>query len=75
MASACRPADETTVTVYVPDAKLWEIDAPYLYTVTAKLQRRNETYDEISARVGVRSFSCDPNKGFIINGQKLRCAE
>ena len=35
MASACRPADETTVTVYVPDAKLWEIDAPYLYTVTA----------------------------------------
>ena len=68
VASACRPADETTVTVYVPDAKLWEIDAPYLYTVTAKLQRRNETYDEISARVGVRSFSCDPNKGFIING-------
>ena len=51
VASACRPADETTVTVYVPDAKLWEIDAPYLYTVTAKLQRRNETYDEISARV------------------------
>ena len=42
---------------------------PVSYThLTAKLQRRNETYDEISARVGVRSFSCDPNKGFIING-------
>ena len=37
-------------------------------TVTATLQRRNEAYDEVSARVGVRSFSCDPDKGFIING-------
>ena len=28
VASACRPADETAVKVYVPDATLWEIDAP-----------------------------------------------
>lgn len=68
VASACRLADSTAVTVYVPEVTKWEIDAPYLYTVTARLERRNETYDEISARVGVRSFSCDPNKGFIING-------
>lgn len=68
VASAVRPADETKVSIYVPDAVNWEIDAPYLYTVTAVLQRRNEAYDEVSARVGVRSFSCDPDKGFIING-------
>ena len=66
--SACRPADDTAVSIYVPDAKKWEIDSPYLYTVTATLQRRNEAYDEISTRVGVRSFSCDPDKGFSING-------
>ena len=68
VASAVRPADNTKVTVYVPDAVKWDMDNPYLYTVTATLQRRNEAYDEISARVGVREFSCDPNKGFIING-------
>ncbi len=68
VASAVRPADQTKVTVYVPDVTRWDIDNPYLYTVTATLQRRNEAYDEISARVGVRSFSCDPQKGFIING-------
>lgn len=67
-ACAVRPADETKVEVYVPDAHRWEIDSPYLYTVTATLQRRNEAYDEVSARVGVRSFSCDPDRGFIING-------
>ncbi len=68
VASASRPADKAAVTVYVPDVKKWGIDTPYLYTVTATLQRRNEAYDEVSARVGVRSFSCDPNKGFILNG-------
>ncbi len=67
-AYAVRPADDAKATVYVPDITRWDIDNPYLYTVTAILQRRNEAYDEISARVGVRDFSCDPNKGFIING-------
>lgn len=68
VAAGVRPADDTKLTLYVPDASRWEIDNPYLYTVTATLQRRNEAYDEVSAQVGVRSFSCDPNKGFIING-------
>ncbi len=68
VASAVRPADDTKVTIFVPDAVLWDFDNPYLYTVTAKLQRRNETYDEVSCRSGVRSFSVDPQKGFFING-------
>lgn len=68
VASGTRPFDDTAITLYVPGVKLWEIDAPYLYTVTATLQRRNEAYDQVSCKAGVRSFSCDPNKGFIING-------
>lgn len=63
-----RPADSTAVKLFVPDVTLWDCDNPYLYTVTAILQRRNEAYDMVSARVGVRSFSCDPDKGFILNG-------
>ncbi len=68
-ASAVRPSDDTKVTVYLPDAERWNFDDPYLYTVTAYLIRRNEVYDEISTRVGVRSYSVDPEKGFIINGK------
>ncbi|MCI8799892.1 MAG: glycoside hydrolase family 2 protein [Lachnospiraceae bacterium] len=68
VASAVRPADQTKVTVYVPDAKAWNISTPCLYTVTATLQRRNEAYDEVSVRAGVRSFSCDADMGFCING-------
>ncbi|HIZ64352.1 MAG TPA: glycoside hydrolase family 2 protein [Candidatus Blautia pullicola] len=70
VAQACRPAESPAVTVFVPDAQLWEIDSPYLYTVKAVLQRRNEAYDEISVQAGVRSFSCHPDKGFIINGKE-----
>ena len=67
-AAGSRPADSTAVTLYVPDAKTWDFDNPYLYTVTAMLQRRNETYDEVTVRAGVRSFTCTPNEGFSING-------
>ncbi len=68
VAGAVRPANSTAVKLYVPEVILWDCENPYLYTVTATLQRRNEAYDEVSARVGVRSFSCDPDKGFILNG-------
>ncbi len=70
-AYAVRPASDAEVSVSVPDAVLWEIDNPYLYTVTAILQRRNEAYDEVSVRVGVRSFSCDPGRGFLLNGAEV----
>ena len=71
VAAAVRPASDPNVTVAVPSARRWSMDDPYLYTVTAILQRRNEAYDEVSARVGVREFSCDPQKGFILNGAAI----
>ncbi len=70
VASAVRPSDDTKVIIYVPDAHLWDFDDPYLYTVTAFLIRRNEVYDQISTRSGIRSYSVDPQKGFIINGKE-----
>ena len=66
--AACRPACCPAVTVPVPEAVCWDTENPYLYTVTASLVRRNEVYDEVSCRAGVRSFSCDPQKGFFLNG-------
>ncbi|MCD8160826.1 MAG: glycoside hydrolase family 2 protein [Clostridiales bacterium] len=68
VASGVRPADDAKITLFVPDAHLWGVDDPYLYTVTATLQRRNEAYDELVVSAGVRSFSCTPDEGFILNG-------
>ena len=47
-------------------ACLWDgLDAPYLYTVTARLDN-GETE---TARFGCRKFEIDPQKGFILNGR------
>lgn len=70
IASAARPAENPKVSVYIPEITKWDIDNPCLYTVTASLLRRNEVCDEVSVRTGVRSFSCSPNDGFILNGVK-----
>ena len=68
VASAVRGSADTEVTIYVPDAQLWSMDEPNLYTVGATLQRNNEEVDEIAANVGVRSFKVTPDEGFSING-------
>ena len=68
VAAGARPSEDAGISLYVPDARLWQIDDPYLYSVAATLVRRNETYDEVTLQAGVRSFSCDPDRGFIING-------
>lgn len=70
LAAVCRPSGDTKAVVYVPDVTLWDCENPYLYQVTASLLRRNEVYDEISTRAGVRSFSCNADEGFILNGVK-----
>lgn len=67
VAGACRPAEDPDVRLYVPDAKRWDPVNPYLYTVTASLLWRNEVRDEVVVKSGVRSFRCDPQKGFILN--------
>lgn len=68
VASAVRGSADTEVTIYVPDAQLWSMDEPNLYTVVATLQRNNEEVDEIAANVGVRSFKVTSDEGFSING-------
>ncbi len=68
VAGGCRPADATDIKLYVPDVHRWSVDDPYLYTVTALLQRRNEAYDEVSVQIGARSFSVSPDRGFELNG-------
>ena len=68
---ACRPSESPNVVLSVPGAHLWSPDDPYLYTVTAQIQRRNEVVDELTVKAGVRSFSVDPEKGFILNGKPL----
>ena len=43
---------------------------PYLYTLKAELLNGEEVLDTISTRFGCRSYSVDPDRGFILNGEE-----
>lgn len=54
----------------IKDARLWDgAKDPHLYTAKAILKNNGEAEDELSADFGCRSFSIDPEKGFILNGR------
>ncbi len=60
---------EKTV-IHIENPHLWNgIKDPYLYTLTATLEKEGKAVDEISVDFGIRSFSVDAEKGFILNGK------
>jgi len=55
----------------IEDPLLWSPDSPDLYTVHCFLMDRNNKLDQLSIQHGIRSAEFDPNKGFVLNGEKL----
>ena len=49
---------------------LWNgVKDPYLYTCIVRLLQDGQPVDEVTTRVGIRSFSVNPKKGFFLNGR------
>ena len=49
---------------------LWNgVKDPYLYTCVVRLLQDGQPVDEVTTRVGLRSFSVDAKKGFFLNGR------
>ena len=68
------PAHQTktvTTTYAVRNPKLWSPDDPYLYETKVELKEQGDVIDQQSVRFGIRSFSFDAEKGFVLNGQPL----
>ncbi len=45
---------------------------PYLYHVKVEVVYNQQVVDEVTQPLGLRYFSMDPNKGFILNGKPYR---
>ncbi len=57
---------KAAATIIIENVHLWDgVEDPYLYTATAKL----DSGDEVSTHFGCRTFYCDPDKGFFLNGR------
>jgi beta-galactosidase len=68
------PAHSTTpvdMAMQLDQPHLWKgLKAPYLYQSRIEIDDANgEETDSVSVPVGVRDFSMDPNRGFLLNGQ------
>ena len=69
------PSRQCATAVYsiaVASPHLWDIDDPYLYTVKATVIRGGNAVDEYTTRTGFRYYYCDADKGFFLNGRKVK---
>ena len=71
VASTEVPADKMVEGFEIENVHLWNgRKDPHLYTAVVTLKRDGETLDERSTKFGCRSYVIDPEKGFILNGER-----
>ena len=51
---------------------LWNIENPYMYKLITRTYARGHLTDEYETPVGIRSFTFDVNKGFILNEKQVK---
>ena len=55
----------------IEDAKLWNVERPYLYTVCATVTEADTVLDSDTLRFGIRTISADAKNGLLINGEQV----
>ena len=57
----------------VTSPHLWQLDAPYLYTVITDIYDNNGSkIDSYSTRTGIRSIEFNAQRGFLLNGEVVK---
>ena len=56
----------------IENPKLWDVDAPYLYTLRFDLYEDSKLIDRYEQKIGIRTFDFDAEKGFILNDRPLK---
>lgn len=59
-------------TFQVAKPRRWSVDAPYLYTLRSELSERESPVDEVATPFGIRTIQFDADRGFILNGQRVK---
>ncbi len=63
-------SEYVSIDLHIPQPHFWHgVDDPYLYKVSATLLRDGEVIDGLHINTGIRTFTADPQKGFILNGR------
>ena len=72
-ASSAEPGGVTTLirTFTIDQPHLWTPDDPYLYEADVRLMSGGSVIDKQKVKFGIRSFSFDAERGFVLNGQPM----
>ncbi|MBO5626146.1 MAG: DUF4982 domain-containing protein [Prevotella sp.] len=62
---------EVTTSFVVKTPHLWSPDDPYRYEVKAELKEGGTTIDRQTVSYGIRTFSFDAERGFVLNGKPM----
>ena len=63
---------EAALKLKVSRPRRWDVDAPNLYTLRVTTEQGGAPVDRADVRIGFRTFSVDPDKGFFLNGRPLK---
>ncbi len=56
----------------IPAPHLWTDRDPYLYTLESTLLLDGEAVDSFGCRIGIRTATFDKDKGFLLNGKRVK---
>ena len=70
---AVKAGESKTVstTTMVNNPQLWSPESPTLYEAKVELKENGTTIDRQTTKYGIRTFSFDAERGFVLNGQKV----
>ena len=54
------------------EAKLWSVENPHLYELESLLYHEGNLVDRVSNNFGLRSIEFNAQKGFLLNGEKVK---
>lgn len=56
----------------VTSPQLWDVEHPYLYSLVTEVMKGGQCVDRYVTPVGIRTFSFDATKGFVLNGKPTK---
>jgi beta-galactosidase len=51
---------------------LWSVETPTLYTLRTAIKVNGQTIDQVDTRFGIRSLEFSAEKGFLLNGKRVK---
>ena len=66
-----RQTKNVSTSFVVNNPHLWSPDDPYRYEVKAELREAGKTIGQQTAHYGIRSYSFDTERGFVLNGKPV----